>query len=139
MKAAWEKVGRATLIAHTLLVEGQKYTVDTLHLPPEPIRPENTVVKRNENTTIFYQRDAYLSNFFPSEMSVKNSIYNCVEQYYCAEMAQKFNDQAFLSKILHSSNPSEMKFLAGNIDNFVLNKWEKVEKARLFKDTDTTK
>ena len=123
VKASYNNNMRATLIGDTLLVEGNKYTVDTLHTLPEKIRPEKTVVRTDGETTVFFRKDAYLSNFYPSTFTIKDVKYSSVEQYSMAAKADKFDDQEAKQKIMTSNNPNEINFVGRSVKNFNQNKW----------------
>ena len=108
LKAAYASNRRAVMNGDTLVIESDRYTVDTLHLLSDDLKPEKTVVKTKNNVTAFYRSDAFLSNFQPSHFEVDNSNYCCVEQFYMAKKAEKFNDQMSKDKIMTSINPREI-------------------------------
>ena len=101
------------MIGDVLLIEGIRYTADTLHELPEDLRPEKVVIKTEENTTLFYRQDVYMSNFHPSVFTVEGRTYNCNEQYYCSQKAKCFGDRKKEIQIMASTNPAEMKFIGG--------------------------
>ena len=123
VKAAYANNMKATLLVDTLLVEGEKYTVDNLHTLPEKIRPEKTVVKTDGETTVFFRKDAFMSNFHPSPMNIDNEKFSCVEQFYMAAKAEKFDDTLSRQQIMASTNPNEINFLGKNVKNFKQNVW----------------
>ena len=126
VKAAYANKMKATLLGDTLLVEGNRYSVDELHLLPEAMRPEKTVVKTDGKVTVFFRKDAFLSNFHAAPMTVNDEQYNCVEQFYMAAKAEKFDDREALQKIMASSNPNEINFLGKNVKNFKQNIWNEI-------------
>ena len=126
VKAAYDNNMKATLLGDVLLVEGDRYTIDELDKLPEKIRPEKTVVKTNGKTTVFFRRDAFMSNFYPSPMNIDNVEYSCVEQYYMAEKAKKFDDQETKEKIMNSKNPNEINFFGKSVKGFNQNAWNDV-------------
>ena len=123
MKEAYKHHMKATLVGDTLLVDGLKYTVDNLHTLPEQIRPEKTVVKTNGEVTVFFRKDAFMSNFFQAKMKIDETEYSCVEQFYMAKKAEKFSDKEAKMKIMSSNNPNEINFLGKNVKNFQQQKW----------------
>ena len=123
VKAAYKHDMKATLLGDTLLVNGLKYTVDELDTLPEPIRPEHTVVKTEGGVTTFFRKDAFLSNFHPSQMTIDNENYSCVEQYYMAKKAETFGDKEAKTQIMNSQNPHEINFLGKNVNNFNQATW----------------
>ena len=123
VKAAWASNKRATLVGDTLLVEGLKYTADTLDQLPPDIQPEKVVIKTNNETTLFYRQDAFLSNFHPSVFTIEGRTYNCNEQYYCAQKARCFGDRPKECQIMASNNPAEMKYLSSDIKGYNNDFW----------------
>ena len=105
------------------MVEGNKYTTDTLNELPDAIKPEKTVIKTENRTTLFFRQDAFLSNFHPSTFELDGKTYNCVEQYYCSQKARCFGDREKKVEIMCSTNPREMKFLGGRITGFNQQFW----------------
>ena len=125
VRAAWASNKRATMIGDVLLIEGIRYTADTLHELPEDLRPEKVVIKTEGNTTLFYRQDVYMSNFHPSVFTVDGRTYNCNEQYYCSQKAKCFGDRKKEIQIMASTNPAEMKFIGGKISGFNDDIWIK--------------
>ena len=124
VKAAYKNNLRATLIGDTLLVEGEKYNVDNLHTLPEKIRPEKTVVRTDGKSTVFFRKDAFLSNFHPSPFRIDGEDYTCVEQFYMAAKADKFDDKEAKGKIMSSTDPHEINFKGRSIKNFKQSTWK---------------
>ena len=123
VKAAYANKMKTTLLGDTLLVESNRYSVDDLHLLPEVIRPEKTVVKTDGNVTVFFRKDAFLSNFHASPMTINNEHYTCVEQFYMASKAEKFDDRETRQRIMASSNPNEINFLGKSVKKFKQSTW----------------
>ena len=123
VKAAWASHRKATLVGDTLLVDGLKYTADTLDQLPPDIQPEKVVIKTSNETTLFYRQDAFLSNFHPSVFTLEGRTYNCNEQYYCAQKARCFGDRPKECQIMASNNPAEMKYLSSKIDGYNNDFW----------------
>ena len=111
VKAAYDHNMKATLLGDILLVEWDKYSINDLHKLPEKIRPEKTVVKTDGKATVFFRRDAFMSNFHPSPMTIDDVEYSCVEQFYMAKKCEKFQDVDTKAKIMSSGNPNEINFL----------------------------
>ena len=123
VKAAYKHDMKATLLGDILLVNGLKYTVDELDKLPEPLRPEHTVVKTEGGVTTFFRKDAFLSNFHPSNMTIDNENFSCVEQFYMAKKADTFGDKATKINIMNAQNPHEINFLGKNVKNFKQETW----------------
>ena len=69
--------------------------------------------------TQFCHQDAFLSKF-----TINNINYNCVEHYFTAGKPRIFCHFPTLEQIMKSTNPSKMKFLGRNIENFNKSLWE---------------
>ena len=126
LKAAYANNRKATMSGDTLIVDSEKYTVETLHLLPEDMRPEKTVVKTKGNVTAFFRSDAFLSNFHPSQFEVGNRNYCCVEQFYMSKKAERFNDYVTRNKIMSTTNPREINYLSKHIANFNQENWNEI-------------
>ena len=123
VKAAYKHDMKATLVGDTLLVDGLRYSVDDLNTLPEKIRPENTVVRTDGKVTVFFRKDAFMSNFHPSKMKIDNQEFSCVEQYYMYKKAGKFADREAQIKIMNSTNPNEINFYGKGVKKFQQQKW----------------
>ena len=126
VKAAYRTGKKAVLVGDNIMVEGLKYTVDELDKLPADMGPDKVAIRHEGNTMLFYRSDAYMSNFHKSEMSMQGVKYNCVEQFFTAEKARKFNDMAAVNKIMKAENPSEMKYHGKNIKSFNQKQWDEI-------------
>ena len=129
LRAAYASKRRATLNGDTLIVESNQYTVDTLHLLPDDIKPEKVAVKTVGDVSAFYRSDAFLSNFHPAPFEIENTKYCSVEQFYMCKKAEEFNDTVAKNKIMATKNPGEINFLSKGIANFNQTQWKLVEDA----------
>ena len=118
LKAAYASNRRATMNGDVLVIESDRYTVDTLHLLPDDLKPEKTVVKTKANVTAFYRSDAFLSNFHPARFEIEDREYCCVEQFYMSKKAIKFGDNSARLRIMASSNPREINYISKSIKKF---------------------
>ena len=124
LKAAYKSGRKAVLVGDQLLVDGLKYSVDELDKLPSDMGPDKIAIRRENNTTLFYRSDAFLSNFHKAEMSIGGVEYSCVEQYFTAEKACMFNDLNAIDKIMKTDNPSEMKYHGRNVRSFNQKQWD---------------
>ena len=132
LKAAYASNRRAVMNGDTLVIESERYTVDTLHLLPDELKPEKVVVQTKNNVTTFFRSDAYLSNFHPSHFEIDKTHYCCVEQYYMAKKAEKFNDKTNKEKIMTSTNPREINYFGKQIKNIDQNIWRESAEAIMY-------
>ena len=126
LKAAYASQRRATLRGDTLIVESEKYTVDTLHLLPDDLKPEKVAIKTKGEISAFFRADAFLSNFHPATFTLENTQYSSVEQYYMSQKAEKFGDTDTRNNIMASNDPGEINYLARQISNFSQRVWNEV-------------
>ena len=66
----------------------------------------------------FFSDKDYLSNFFPSEFTLDDLTYSCVEQYIMAQKAILFNDIKSFEAIMVTNKPSNMKKIGRKVANF---------------------
>jgi len=74
--------------------------------------------------------EACLSNWYLSDFTVAGTSYNCIEQYMMAQKALMFEEsnpeynRAIYSKIMSSSNPSDIKRLGRAVFGFERAIWD---------------
>ena len=69
---------------------------------------------------------ACFSNFYPSNFTENNIIFNCSEQYFMYQKCLLFDkdNNDLIGKILSSTNPTMIKALGRKINNFDENIWK---------------
>lgn len=80
----------------------------------------------------FYSNADFLSNFYPSQFTLKHIKYLCVEQYLMAQKANLFNDNKSFEKIMIATKPAEMKKLGRRVKGFDDSIWLKHRNQILF-------
>ena len=113
---------RSTLVGDKLFVNGQRYTVDALHLLPDPLKLQNTSLVTQGDYVYFFSRGSPFSNFFPSRFKLNGQTYSCVEQYYQTRKAAECGSLQAEMDILMSEDPAQMKAI-GNSVKVNSNKW----------------
>ena len=115
-KAAAQQGKKAFLTYDKLIIDGTSYTVDTTHLLPSPLKPEEVATKRGEGFTAFFSRSSPLSNFasclFKGSDGTK---YTSSEQYYQRTKAIFHGDPITASLIMKTDDPAECKRLGEKI------------------------
>lgn len=86
-----------------------------------------------EQFKFFWRKESPFSNWYPCSIERKDKIFNCAEQAMMWEKAILFKDYAIASEILAEKDPSKHKALGRKINNFDVQKWDKV-KYELVKD-----
>jgi hypothetical protein len=124
IKAARAANLKCTMQGDTLFLDGTKYPKGQLDKLPKRFNLMNLSVKSDDKSIAFFGKECPLSNFYSVDLIVSDIKYNCVEQYYQAQKAAKFNDREAHAKIMASSDPSTQKKLGSAIscDKVV---WEK--------------
>ena len=117
-------ITKAFLVKDRLVINSATYTVDTLHLLPDNLKPETTSKKENESTLVFFGKDSLFSNFHPTPFTIDGTTYNCVEQYFCYKKAVTFNDEESARLIMETSEPAKQKSLGRKIKNFHSAAWK---------------
>ncbi len=115
MKAARKADMKAILSADTLLVDGKRYTMDTvgnLKLPQSSTNPQESKtsgLRSNGDTILFYGKSSVLSNFHNAPMNVDGKEFNCAEQYYQYHRCVTVGDTTAADKVLSSDDPVVQK------------------------------
>ena len=124
------KVKRCTLKADRLIVDGTSYTAADIDKLPGHLqwRLKGEKYDAKSNSTFFFGKDSYLSNFHSSPFKDGGVQYNCSEQYYLQKKCLYFNDEEKANSIMRSSEPSKMKALSHQIKKLDEAKWKPLAK-----------
>ena len=126
-KSLNEFKGKCKLNVDKLVIDGRTYTVapyNNLNKLPKPLQPREAAEKSNDTAVVFFTQGSPFSNFHPAPFVRNNQRYVCNEQYIQAKKAELFDDDYTHAKIMHSTNPFEIKSLGGKVRGFVRQKWE---------------
>ena len=80
------------------------------------------------NSTFFFGKDIYLSNFRSLAFKDGGVQYNCSDQYYLQKKCLYFNDEEKANSIMRSSEPSKMKALSHQIKKLDETRWKPLAK-----------
>lgn len=119
--------GKCRLTVDKLILDGRTFTVapfNNLNKLPKALQPRETAEKANEVAIVFFTQGSPFSNFHPAHFVRNNEKYVCNEQYIQAKKAELFDDDYTHSRIMHSTNPFEIKSLGGKVRGFVKQRWE---------------
>lgn len=72
------------------------------------------------------EENGYMSNWWISEFTLSNMIFNCVEQYMMWRKAMLFGDIQVANKILMDKNPANMKKYGRQVENYVDSEWNAI-------------
>ena len=104
---------KASLNEDKLIIDGIKYTVETIHDVPFDISSLNQ--KESDSTLVFHGRFSPFSNFYPAEFSVDGKKFTCSEQYYQYQKARTANDTKSAMGIMTTKDPLKMKRIGDDI------------------------
>ena len=108
-----------------LVVDGIKYTVDTLGSLPMELSAYQAAEKRNDEVLVFHGEWSPFSNFHISPFSVDGIAFRSAEHYIQYQKSLYFGDSITANQILKSQTPIEAKRLSYNITNFNIKHWLK--------------
>ena len=123
-----EYKGKCKLDNDTLIIKGNRYKVDTLHLLPEDLAPYKSAQISTETTTIFHGQHSPLSNFHTSPFTIDGQHYQTAEQFIQHKKALHFNNYKISQQILNTNDPFEAKTLSQNIQKYDKDSWKAVAK-----------
>ena len=110
-KAARANNVKASLVANYLLIDGRKYTMESLHLLPNYLQPKNLAKKEDDTTVLFYGKDCPFSNFYKCRFIVDGQQYSSVEQFYQYQRSDKLGDAMTAASIMDTEDPIEQRRL----------------------------
>ena len=115
-----------SLKADNLVINGKKYTVDSLNELSGELNMRTFSERSNDNVVVFgglYSNFPPLSNFYRSPIMFRNKKYQTLEQAYQHTKALLFKDDDTAPSILAADSPSEAKKLSYSIKGFNLDIW----------------
>ena len=120
-------IKKAQLRGECLILDGKEYTVDNIKEIPFRLR---WTVKGEHfisqcNSTFFFGKDCYLSNFHSCLFKDDQNEYSCSEQYFLEKKALMFDDETTASAIKRETRPERMKAMSYNIKGRDENIWNK--------------
>ena len=115
------------LVEDTLIVDNNRYTVDTIHLLPTNLHPRNYCCKSNNDTLVFggiMSEHNCFSNWSPAEFEFENFQYKNLEQAYMRHKAIENGDVVAERKLRYETNPRRIKQIGSAIHVTDKRKWE---------------
>ena len=104
---------KATLIGDQLLVDGRKYSVETVHRL-EGIDFQIPATRKNDKVLAFNGRLSVLSNFYYCKFDIDKTAFYSNEQYFQYNRAIAASKGRTASMILATKDPVEQKTLGGS-------------------------
>ena len=115
-----------SLKADNLIINGKRYTVDTLNQLTGDLNMRTFSERSNEKVVVvggIFSNFHPLSNYYPASYVFRQQKYSSVEQGFQHIKAQLFGDQATAADILASNDPAVAKRLSYNISGFNQDIW----------------
>ena len=115
-----------TLKADSLIINGKKYTVDTLDRLTGELSMKHFCERSNDKVLVMggmYSNFHPLSNYYPCNFVFRNQKYKNIEQAYQHIKAELFNDPAAAAEILSSDDPAVAKKMSFTIKGFKEDIW----------------
>ena len=110
------KMGKKAMMKYDkLVIEGKKYSVDTLGTLPPELNPAYTATKTVDDVTCFFSLLSPLSNFHQVRFQIDQKEYSCVEEYMQSEKALFVQRPDIAQQIKQASHPREMKHLGDSV------------------------
>lgn len=122
-RAALDQNLEVTMSGDKLKINRQTYTVNTLNLLPESLRPENISLRSEGNYRFFFTGASPLSNWHPSTFTLDGVTYSCAEQYLMARKAHEFGDNEAKQKVMNALHPNEMKMYGSQVKGYSEHAW----------------
>ena len=115
---------KSKLDGDTLVLQGNRYTVDNLHTLPNELNGFTVSSQSNDDTIGFFGALNPLSNFYKNAFTYKGIKYETSEHFIQHAKAMLFKDHSTANEILCCNSPLEAKRLSKNISNFNIDKWK---------------
>lgn len=123
VQAARAKNMKSTLSVDALIVDGKRYTTETVNQLELVINPSNRATRSNDKMVIFYGKASPLSNFHPAPITVDGILYNCTEQYFQHTKCKVYGDDKAASKVMESIDPAEQKKIGDRLQGDKRDTW----------------
>lgn len=123
LPATQEKT-KVRLVIDTLYINSQKYTVNTLSLLPENLKPAAIYTPMTEDQVAFFTSNSPLSNHYISEFTHDGKNFNCMEQFIVCEKAKLCGDSESLASVLKEDDPVKQKNIGKFLSDFDDNLWK---------------
>ena len=99
---------KATVRVDRLLINGNSYTKDQLHLLPECLHAVANSSTWTNEVVGFFRSECPLSNHNPSPFVLGNDTYSCIEEHLLSQEALLFDDTETAKKIRSTEDPVQM-------------------------------
>ena len=99
-KLAKEKKHKVKLQADKVIINSQRYTVDTLDKLPADLQLKNLAERKGDNEVLFHVNKSCFSNFYRANFEINGKTYKSAEQYLQYQKALCSGNQETAAKIM---------------------------------------
>ena len=124
--------GKCKLDEDKLVIQGTKYTINTLHRLPQDLNGYNASSKFGDSTIAFFGQLNPFSNFHRAPFIMNDKTYLTSEHYIQETCALYLNDETTARRIMNEDDPAEAKKLSTNIVGYSADKWHAVVKTLVY-------
>ena len=137
-KEAMSKNMNVSLVADKLVLNGTRYTLDSLDKLPNDLKPESLSTRITDDYVLFYGQSSCFSTFYPASFNLDGKAFTGSEQYFQYNKAIQIGDNEIAAKILQTSDPAEQHRLGRRLQANEEN-WNSVLSEQLMEAANTAK
>ena len=104
-KEAKRRQKKVSLVADKLILEGVRYTVESLDKLPPELQLTGLSMKITDHAVLFYGSDSYFSSFYPAKFNLEGKTFESVEQFVQYQKAIHTGDVETACGILNTDDP----------------------------------
>jgi hypothetical protein len=102
----------ATVNGEILVIDGERYDVNTLDNLPESLIPISQSQRETETQIAFFRKYSKLSNHHPARFVNNGETYSCSEEFYLSEQCLAYGHKRAAAAIRATKDPAEMVKIA---------------------------
>ena len=122
---------KAALNGDVLVVDSVRYSVDTLQMLPQELKPRQFSQKSDGTPLVFgriHSDCQPFTNWYPSKLCYRGHSFGSVEQAYQWAKATHAKDTRVARKLLHTTNPRVAKNLGRSVKGLSATTWDAEKK-----------
>ena len=102
----------ATVNGEILIIDGERYDVNTLDELPESLIPISQSQRETDTQIAFFRKYSKLSNHHPARFMINREVYSCSEEFYLSEQCLAYGHRRAAAAIRATNDPAEMVKIA---------------------------
>ena len=111
------------MVADKLIINGSKYTVDTLDRLPAVLHPKAFAERVTQDSVMCYGRHSVFSNFYTTDFVLDGEKFSSVQQFYHFQKVSAAGNGDLAAKIFRSFDPVEQYRIGKGITPGI-DKWD---------------